>query len=218
MNLIITTWKDSLRSLVIFYETKRGKSITFYLKLFLFFFLLNITCYWIAMFTAFPEYTQGKAGVHYFKIQFPVGFLGALFDSLSFFVTVYIIRQALRTRNGFEYLAHLSLDAVISVAATFWVLFVFSSSGWLISFIESTQQTLTSRNERYEKMLAEAVASPAENWRNIYFGMIMGVSAILPTCGHVYLFFRSALRVIARQTQRNNFRYQPLSAKDITNG
>ena len=205
MDLIITTWKDSLRRLVIFYETKRGNIITFYSKLFFFFFLLNILCYWLAMFTAFYGCTQGNYGDHYFKVQFPVGFLGALFDSLSFFVTVYIIRRALRTQNGFEFLAHLSLDVVIAVLATFWVLFVFSFSGWLIHLIESTQstqQTLTIRSERYEKMLVEAVASPAENWRNIYFGMIMGVSAILPTCRHFYLFFRSGLRVIAKQTQK----------------
>jgi hypothetical protein len=94
---------------------------------------------------------------------------------------------------------------VIAVLATFWVLFVFSFSGWLIHLIESTQSTqqmLTSRNERYEKMLVEAVASPAENWRNVYFGMVMGVSAILPTCGHFYLFFRSGLRVITKQSQK----------------
>ena len=36
-----------------------------------------------------------------------------------------------------------------------------------------------------------ALLRPFENWRNIYFGLIMGVSASLPTCIHICMFFRS---------------------------
>ena len=200
MNTVIITWKESLRHLMVFYETKRGPISTFYPKLFLFFVLINIMCYWWAMFTAFPELTRGSAGVHYFKIQFPVGFLGALFDSLSFFITLFIIRRALRIQHSLQYIAHLSLDFAIAVLATFWVLFVFSFSGWLINLIESTPQALAARNEEYEQMLVAAIASPTDNLRNIYFGLIMGVSAILPTAVHIYMFLRSSLRVIDKKS------------------
>jgi hypothetical protein len=199
MNSIITTWKDYLKQLITFYEAKRGNIFTFYLFLFLSFVLINIGCYWWAMFTAFPELTRGSAGIYYFKIQFPVGFLGALFDSLSFFVTIYIIRNALRTEKGMQYVAHLSLDLVIAVLATFWVLFVFSFSGWLIDLVDNTPQILAERNAKYEGLLLDAVARPSDNMRNIYFGFIMGVSAIIPTCVHIYMFFRSCVFIIFKQ-------------------
>jgi hypothetical protein len=200
MDSIITIWKDSLNRLIVFYEAKRGKIFAFYPLLFLFFVLINIGCYWWAMFTAFPELTHGRAGVYYFKIQFPVGFLGALFDSLSFFVTIYIIRHALRTKKDMQYVAHLSLDLVIAILATFWVLFVFSFSGWLIDTMDAVPQDLVKRNTKYQGLLLDAVARPTDNLRNIYFGLVMGVSAMIPTCVHVCMFLRSCMYTIARQT------------------
>ncbi len=200
MDSIISIWKDYLRQLLAFYEAKRGSIFAFYPLLFLSFVLINIGCYWWAMFSAFPELTHGRAGAHYFKIQFPVGFLGALFDSLSFFVTIYIIRHALRTEKGIQYVAHLSLDLVIAVLATFWVLFVFSFSGWLISLMDAKPQVLLERNAEYQGLLLDAVAKPTDNLRNIYFGLVMGVSAMIPTCVHIYMFFRSCAYTIFRQT------------------
>ncbi len=194
MNSIVETWKNSLRQALNVYETKRGHIGFFFSKLFMFFVLLNIFCYWWGLLTAFPSYVYGDAGSYYFKVQFPVGFLGALFDSLSFFVTVYIIRRALRSRNNIEYVAHLSLDMVIAVLATLWVLFVFSISGWIIGFIETNPELLSVRNQQYEKRLIEAIASPADNIRNIYFGLIMGISASLPTCMHIGMFLYSGVR------------------------
>ncbi len=199
MNATIITWKNSLRELIVFYETRRGNLYTFYSKLFLFFMLVNIACYWWAMFTAFPELTRGSAGHHYFKVQFPVGFLGALFDSLSFFVTIFIIRRAIHTKKNLEYVTHLSLDLVIAILATFWVLFVFSFSGWIVHLWDSIQQDLSGRNEDYRRMLVDALERPADNKRNIYFGLIMGVSAMLPSCGHVFMFLRSFLRTTFQQ-------------------
>ena len=133
---ILALWQDSLRRLLVFYETKRGSLLTFFPKLFLFFIFLNISCYWLAMFTAFPDLIFGDAGSHYFMVQFPVGFLGALFDSMSFFITLFIIRSALQTQNLLKYISHLSLDFVIAVLATLWVVFVFSVSGWIITLYE----------------------------------------------------------------------------------
>ncbi|MFQ5962922.1 MAG: hypothetical protein ACE5KZ_01395 [Candidatus Scalinduaceae bacterium] len=196
MNTIILTWKSSLRDLLTIYETKRESLITFFPKLFLFFVLLNILCYWWAMFTAFPHYIHGIERGHYFLLQFPVGFLGAIFDSFSFFVTILIIRRALNSRSSSEYIAHLSLDLVIALVATCWVLFVFSFSGWLICLLEAKPQLLSVRNEKYEQMLVGALASPSDNVRNIYFGVIMGISASLPTFVHISIFVRSSFRVL----------------------
>ena len=194
VNSIIAIWRESLRSLLVFYEAKRGNINGFFPKLFLFFVVINIACYWWAMFTAYPWLTRGAAGAQNFMIQFPVGILGALFDALSFFVTVFIIRLALRARRNWEYVAHLSLDLVIAILATFWVLFVFSFSGWLINYWEGVPELLHVRNEKYGRLLVNAVDKPEDNLRNIYFGLIMGVSASLPTCVHVFMFLRASLR------------------------
>ena len=202
MSGVVATWKDSLRHLLQYYEKKRGWLVAFYPKLFLFFVVVNMLCYWLAMFTAFPELMHGAAGAHYLKVSLPVGVLGALFDSLSFFVTVYIIRRALVSRSGGEYVAHLSVDLIIAVLATFWVVFVFSISGWLINIVEARHQVFADRQERYAGMLADAVARPTDNLRNIYFGVVMGISAGLPTFLHVSLFFRSASRTLVARRLR----------------
>ncbi len=199
MNATIIVWKNYLKTLLDFYEAKRGSLYIFYPMLFLFFVLINIACYWWAMFTAFPELTRGIPGQHYFKVQFPVGFLGALFDSLSFFVTLLIIRHALGAKKNLEYISHLSLDLVIAVLATFWVLYVFSFAGWLVHLFESARQDLSGRNEDYRRMLNDALRNPFANKRNIYFGIIMGVSAMLPTFGHISMFLFSFLHTKFRQ-------------------
>jgi hypothetical protein len=84
---------------------------------------------------------------------------------------IYIIRRAIKSRNTLAYISHLSIDFIIAIIATFWVLFVFIISGWLI-------QTLTP-------------ATPV-------FGLIMGLSASLPTCIHVAMFIRSCLQSFRR--------------------
>lgn len=126
--------------------------------------------------------------------------MGAVFDSLSFFITIFIVRRALKTKKTLEYIGHLSLDVVIAVIATFWVLWVFSFSGWIISIVEAKPQLLESRNEQYEQMLINALKSPIRSSRNIYFGLIMGISASLPTCIHVYLFLRSLIKSSLKDT------------------
>lgn len=199
MNSVFIIWRDTLRRVLGFYESKRGPLKTFLPRLFIFFVLVNIICYWWAVFTVYSGLIAENGIGHYLKVQFPVGILGALFDSLSFFVTIIIIRRALRTQNNLEYIAHLFLDLMIAILATFWVLFVFFFSGWLIHILESTPQTFVARQEVYEEMVKEAVANPVDNWRNIYFGIIMGISTMLPTSVHVFLFIRSGFRSVFRQ-------------------
>ena len=201
MDRIFHIWKYSLQDLLDFYEKNRGSIKNFFPKLFVFFIVINILCYWFAMTTAYPDLLQSDARSYYFKIQFPVGILGALFDSLSFFVTIVIIRRALVSRNNTAYVAHLSLDFVIAVIATFWVLFVFSFSGWVINLFEASRRTLSVRNEVYEQMLVSAVSNPTDNLRNIYFGILMGISAMIPTTTHIALFIRASMLHAFKRTR-----------------
>ena len=198
MHLFVITWKESLNDLLEFYESNRPEFYLFFPFLFLFFILINITCYWGAMVTAFPELVFGSSFTYYFKIQFPVGILGALFDSLSFFITILIIRKALESTTTMKYIGHLSIDFIIAVLATFWVVFVFSISGWLILLLQHENVLLSERNDEYKDLVVSAVKQPTENLRNIYFGLIMGISAMIPTCVHMYLSFISVFRVLIR--------------------
>ena len=115
MTEIISIWRDSLHTVLDLYERKRGSIWVFFPLLFIFFVILNVSCYWWAIYTAFPYYMQTHEASHYVKLQIPVGFLGALFDSLSFFVTIWIIKRALAASKTSEYIFHLSLDLVIAL-------------------------------------------------------------------------------------------------------
>jgi uncharacterized protein with PQ loop repeat len=198
MKQIITIWRDALHQVLDIYERKRGSIKVFFPLLFLFFIVLNIACYWWAIYTAFPFYMQTHEASHYIKLQIPVGFLGALFDSLSFFLTIWIIKRALASTKTSEYIFHLSLDFAIAILATLWVLFVFSFGGWLISIWESVPEQLAERGNKYTSRAVQAIQDPTgrENAKNIYFGLIMGISAALPTCLHLGLFISSLLQKI----------------------
>ena len=141
---------------------------------------------------------------HYVKLQIPVGIFGALFDSLSFFATIWIIRRALASNKTSEYVFHLSLDLIIAVLATFWVLFVFTFGGWMISLWETAPEQLAERGTKYTNRAIQAIQDPTgrENAKNIYFGLIMGISAALPTCMHLGLFFTSVLQKIFPQKKK----------------
>ena len=204
INQIISYWRKDLQRALLFYESKRFHGDSFFLYLFIFFVLLNIICYWFAMVTAFPSLIFGKTFGYYFKVQFPVGILGALFDSLSFFVTIFIVRRALLTVSTKIYIAHLSIDLVIAVLATFWVILVFIISGWTVSFIETLGQSeeliqtydhetnINKRADKYVSTVNDALKNPSKNIQNIYFGLIMGISAMLPTMIHFMMFLKSS--------------------------
>ena len=204
MTEIVAIWRDSLHTILDRYERKKISTWSFFPLLFVFFIILNIACYWWAIYTAFPHYMQTHEATHYIKLQIPVGFFGALFDSLSFFVTIWIIRRALAASKTSEYVFHLSLDLIIAVVATFWVLFVFTFGGWLISIWEDAPEQLTSRGAKYTSRAVQAIQDPMgrENAKNIYFGVIMGVSAALPTCFHIFLFLSSLLSKIKKSFQK----------------
>ena len=203
INQIISYWRKDLDRVLLFYESKRSHGDSFFLYLFSFFVFLNITCYWFAMVTAFPSLVFGKTFGYYFRVQFPVGILGAFFDSLSFFVTIFIVRKALLTVSTKIYIAHLSIDLVIAVLATFWVILVFIISGWTVSFIETLGQSeeliqkydhetnINKRTDKYVITVNDALKDPSKNIQNIYFGLIMGISAMLPTMIHFMMFLKS---------------------------
>ena len=201
---IVAIWRNSLHTILDRYERKKISTWLFFPLLFVFFIILNIACYWWAIYTAFPYYMQTHEASHYIKLQIPVGFFGALFDSLSFFVTIWIIRRALAASKTSEYVFHLSLDLIIAIVATFWVLFVFTFGGWLISIWENAPEQLTSRGAKYTNRAVQAIQDPMgrENAKNIYFGVIMGVSAALPTCFHILLFLSSLLSKIKKSFQK----------------
>ena len=196
MSEIISIWRDSLHTILDLYERRRGRIVFFFPLLFIFFIFLNIGCYWWAIYTAFPFYMQTHEASHYIKLQIPVGFFGALFDSLSFFITIWIIRRALAAQKTSDYIFHLSLDLIIAILATFWVLFVFTFGGWIISIWENAPEELVDRSTKYTTRAVQALQDPTgrENVKNIYFGVIMGISAALPTCFHFCLFLLSFFR------------------------
>jgi uncharacterized protein with PQ loop repeat len=204
MTEIVAIWRESLHTILDKYERKKISTGLFFPLLFIFFVVLNIACYWWAIYTAFPYYMQTHEASHYIKLQIPVGFFGALFDSLSFFITIWIIKRALAAQKTSEYVFHLSLDLIIAVVATFWVLFVFTFGGWLISIWENVPEELTSRGAKYTSRAVQAIQDPMgrENAKNIYFGVIMGVSAALPTCFHIFLFLSALLSKIKNSLQK----------------
>ena len=204
VNSVIFVWKRSLAKLLELYDRNKRPYPRFLALLFLSFVAINLACFWFAMFTAFPESTRGSAGAHYFKVQFPVGFLGAVFDSLSFFVTVFIVRRALRATSEASYVAHLSVDLLIAIMATWWVLFVFTISGWIISqFDARPEQVLSHRTQLYEGRALDALRNPSASLRNIYFGLVMGASAMIPTAIHIWLSLRAFLEVKFVSTDRS---------------
>ena len=178
---------------------EKGISISFHPLLFIFFIILNVSCYWWAIYTAFPHYMLTHEASHYVKLQIPVGFLGALFDSLSFFVTIWIIKRALVSQKTYEYIFHLSLDLVIALFATMWVLFVFTVGGWIISLWENAPEVLSLRERNIQTVqYRQFKIQQVENIKNIYFGIIMGVSAALPTSLHIFMFFYSVFKKTAK--------------------
>ena len=192
---VIEEWRLSLRRLYEAYERRRPSPYVFYPALFLFFVLLNDLSYWLAMITAFPELVVGEFGPYYFKIQFPVATLGAVFDSLSFFVTLHIIRKALTSPSASSFIGHLSIDLVIALLATLWVLLVFSFSSWLIRHFDviADVQELAARQSVYQDRVMAALREPTRNLRNIYFGLVMGTSAMIPSLVHLAMGARSVL-------------------------
>lgn len=204
MNPIVERWRASLERLYGVYVARRPPAHVFYPALFLFFVLVNDASYWLAMVTAFPDLLVGDLGEYYFKIQFPVATLGALFDSMSFFVTLHLIKKALTSTTTRRFLGHLSMDLVIAILATLWVLFVFSFSSWLIRHFDAAHEVeaLAARQSVYTERVVSALQHPTANLRNIYFGLIMGISAMIPSCVHLAMAVKAVVGTVGTGKER----------------
>lgn len=189
-------WRTSLLQILTWFEDLRKNTRSFYLKTFVVFTIINLGCYWWALLTAYPQNVFGYKSEEYVLMGFPVALLGAVFDCLSLLVTVLIIKRALHSKDNSSYVFYLSIDFLIAVVASFWVLFVFTISGWVVSFILANPETIGSRVWLYEGRVAGALFNPLnpENLRNIYFGVVMGASALLPTLLHLSLACQSFVR------------------------
>ncbi|MBT3929416.1 MAG: hypothetical protein HOL07_00035 [Rhodospirillaceae bacterium] len=132
---VIGEWQSRLRHLIGIYQDYRGRTRRFWRYLFIAFFLLNCISYQFAIMTAFPDRAFGVDWLRYVLIMFPVALFGALFDCVSFVLTVAIMRHAIRIKAKLVYLGHVVADIIIATLATGWVLIVFSVSTVLVDFI-----------------------------------------------------------------------------------
>ena len=190
---VVHRWRRGLETLVLLYEIYQPRTSWFTFRIFLFFTLTNIVCYWLALSTAFPFLLVSYKAPEYFWLQIPVGLMGASFDTASFFITIWIAKNALSSTKTWTFVLHLSLDLVIAFLATMWVVFVFIVSGWVMSYLLGNPEHLADRSSIYQGRLSQALLYPFENIRNIYFGLVMGFSAALPSCIHFILFVRATL-------------------------
>ena len=189
-------WRNSLLHILTWFENLRNSTRNFYLKLFATFVVLNLLCYWWALLTAYPQHVFGVKAEEYVLMGFPVALFGAVFDCLSLLVTIFVIKRALLSENNLSYILYLSIDFLIAIVASLWVLFVFMISGWVVSYILANPETIGYRVGLYERRVESAIYNPfnPDNLRNIYFGIIMGASAVLPTLLHLSLACLSFLR------------------------
>ena len=204
-------WRKDLSLFFERFQPWRTNTRFYFSKIFIFFGIINDIAFWFAIVTAYPEIITSETELlHYTKVQIPV----ALFDSLSLYITLVVVRHAILSLSNMVYIFHLSIDMLIAIVATFWVLFVFSISGWLVSFIPikseiERHESLEYRNKAYADRAVATIKNPTgkEEMRNIYFGMIMGFSAIIPTCVHIFCALFS-LRFFLGLKKYNKLRYR----------
>jgi len=192
---IFSYWRSALLHLYTWFQDLRARTRYFYVKAFLVFVLLNLACFWWALVTAYPDLLGGEKAIEYVLTGFPVSVFGAVFDSLSLLVTLYIVRRAIESTSNLSFFGYLSVDLLIAILATFWVLFVFIVSGWLVDLILAQPETLADRKHLYHGRLLGVLRDPFghESIRNMYFGIVMGASALIPTLLHILLACRSML-------------------------
>lgn len=192
---VFARWRTSLLGLLDWFGSLRARTRAFYSKLLVIFVGLNLTCFWWAVLTAYPDKMLSFEAREIALMSLPVSVLGGLFDFLSLFVTLTIARRAVASDSNAAYVGYLSIDIVIAVAATAWVLIVFTVSGWLVNLMLSLPETLGQREELYKGRFWRALLDPLhpDNLRNIYFGVVMGASAMLPTVIHLFHATRAAV-------------------------
>jgi hypothetical protein len=169
-------------------------------KAFVVFFLINLACFYWALLTAYPERLHGMKAVEYTMTGIPVSLLGAVFDIVTLGIIIWAVNRALATRNNLVFLAYLSVDFIIAVVATLWVVFAFYVSGWLVAQVLPINDSFAQRTELYHDRVAGVFLHPlaAESLKNVYFGLILSGSSMLPSIAHVVIAV-GALAKIAHQ-------------------
>ena len=201
MSQVFQMWRLSLEQTISWFNSRKQSTRLFWIKIFVAFVVINSACFWGALLTTYPQLLQSYKADEYILISGPVAILGAVFDSFSLLVTIYIIQKALMSKNNASYIAFLSVDLLIAILATFWVLFAFIISGWLVSLVLEQPETIDYRLSLYEGRAWSAMLNPfgSENIKNIYFGVVMGASALLPTLFHAFLALRSGALILFRR-------------------
>ena len=191
-----SVWRASLEHFLDWFHDLRGRTTAFALKTFLFFCVVNLAFFWWALLTAYPHLLVGVKAQEYALMGFPVAVLGAVFDCVSLLITLFIAARALDSVTHAGFLAYLSVDLLLAFLAGLWVLLVFAVSGWLVSLLLSVPEAMTDRGELYQGRLQALIEDPLgrDNLRNLYFGVVMGASALFPTLFHIFLAIRSLFR------------------------
>ena len=200
LNSVFATWRASLEAVHGWFVSTKTQTRRFSAKAFGVFVLINLGCFWWAVLTAFPYQLRGPEGLEHALIGFPVAVMGAMFDVASLGVTLWAIDRALKASSNLTYVAFLGVDLLIAAAATLWVLFAFVVSGWLIGHLIPVGETLTDRAELYQGRVARVLEYPfaRESIKNVYFGMVMGASAMLPTILHALFALWALVRTVGR--------------------
>lgn len=202
---MLDIWKQHLQQFLNWYESAQQHSKFFVVKVFFLFFLLNFACFWIALSTAYPQYLTGVKAMEYKLMSIPVGIMGSLFDTLSLYITIWMIKRALNAKNIAVYFSYLSVDFFIAIVASFWVLFAFIASGWVVNLILENPETFNQRTALYESRVDKMMTNPLApgNLKNMYFGFLMGASAFIPTLVHIWMAFISMISYLLKKLTYN---------------
>jgi hypothetical protein len=65
-----------------------------------------------------------------------------------------------------------------------------------------SQRTFSERVKDYENLVDEIIENPEHNFRSIYFGLLMGLSTLIPTLLHLLMAFNSIFRVILEKVKK----------------
>jgi len=192
MTDIFIIWKAALERVLEKFTSLRSTPF-FGLKIILFFIFLNMCSFWVAMSTTIPQQIS-YFPKFYFFLSLPLSLFGMIFDIISLGITIFLIKKAISTNGKITFLFHIIADIIIAVFTTFWVVYTFSISAWMAHQLYSDSNYpfyLIDKFLNYQSLLTKAWDDPLSNLRNIYIGLLLGISSAIPTFIHFSIFFYS---------------------------